>query len=178
MLSRFFLFGVILLTFACTDAQTSGQTDPMVQAQLKTLDELEAKVFPKGIEEGTDTTRAWPYVRAVEAFAEEHPKNEALPVLLMKAAGIANGTEWTNKSIQLWGYVWRRFPDHPRAPEALFYQGFVMDTKFEDYNLAKEYYNRFLNSYPNHELAGEVKGLLQVATLGGELPPVPAPPKN
>lgn len=178
MLFRTCLFALSILTFACSDAQSPDQKNALIETQLEAINKLEANVFPKGIEGGTDTTRGWPFVRAVEAFAEQHPQNEAVPGLLMKAAGIANGTEWSNKSIQLWGYVWRRFPDHPRAPEAMFYQGFVMDTKFADYNMAKTYYKRFLRSYPNHELAEEVKRLLDVALQGGALPPVPEPPKN
>ncbi|MFK8056802.1 MAG: tol-pal system YbgF family protein [Saprospiraceae bacterium] len=178
MLFRTCVFALALLTIACSDAQTPEHAAAEISAELETLKTMESKVFPKGIEGGTDTTRGWPYVRAAQTFAETHPQNEAVPEVLMKAAGIANGTDWTNKSIQLWGYVWRRFPDHPRAPEAMFYQGFVMDTKFADYNLAKEYYNRFLTSYPDHELADEVKGLLKVANLGGKLPPVPSAPQN
>jgi len=178
MLVRFYVFTLCLLTLGCSDAQTPEHSSEEISKQLIELKTLESNVFPKGIEGGTDTTRGWPYVRAVEAFIEKHPKNEAVPGLLMKAAGIANGTNWSNKSIQLWGYLWRRFPDHPRAPEALFYQGFVMDTKFADYNLAAKYYKRFLTSYPTHELADQVEGLLEVAKLGGKLPPVPSAPQN
>ena len=163
---------------ACSGAQTHVATAAEIQAELSTLNSLEAKVFPKGIAEGTDTTRGWPYVRAAEAFAEAYQEHEAVPGVLMKAAGIANGTKWSNKSIQLWGYVWRRYPDHKRAPEALFYQGFVVDTKFKDYTLAKKYYDQFLRSYPNHELAGQVRELLKVAEQGGKLPPVPSAPQN
>ncbi len=178
MLFRFYLIAIALLAFACSGAQTPKASPTDIQAQLDNLDSLEAQVFPKGIAAGTDTTRGWPYVRAVEAFAQAHPENEVLPTVLMKAAGVANGTNWSNKSIQLWGYMWRRFPDHPRAPEALFYQGFVIDTKFQDYPLAQEYYKRFLRSYPNHELAGQVSELLKVAKQGGQLPPVPPGPQN
>jgi len=178
MLDRTILFVIALLMIACSVAQTTDQKDLDAESKLEKLSALEAKVFPKGIEAGTDTTRGWPYVRAAQAFAEEYPKNEASPGILMKAAGIANGTNWTNKSIQLWGYVWRRYPDHKRAPEAMFYQGFVFDTRYRNYDLAIEYYKRFLSSYPNHELVDEVRGLLEIAEAGGKLPPVPATPTN
>jgi len=178
MLDRTILFASALLMFACSVAQNSEQKVGSIEAKLENLSALEANVFPDGIQAGTDTTKGWPYVRAAQAFAEEHPENEASPTLLMKAAGIANGTDWTNKSIQLWGYVWRRYPKHPRAPEAMFYQGFVLDTKFASYEMAVGYYKRFLSSYPEHELVGEVRGLLEVAEAGGKLPPVPSSPQN
>jgi hypothetical protein len=178
MLFRTCLFTLALLTLACSGAQTRKAKSADVQAQLEEVKALEAEVFPEGINAGTDTTRGWPFVRAAESFADAHQKNEASPGLLMKAAGVANGTNWSNKSIQLWGYMWRRYPDHPRAPEALFYQGFVIDTKFKDYPLATRYYKHFLNSYPNHELAVQVRELFKVAEQGGKLPPVPSAPQN
>ena len=76
MLFRTCLFALSLLTFACSDAQSPEQTNEQIQTQLDAITRLEANVFPKGLQEGTDTTRGWPYVRAVEAFTEAHPKNE------------------------------------------------------------------------------------------------------
>jgi hypothetical protein len=181
MLIRLFFLIVASTCFACSDAQSPEQNaveNANPELALQRIDSLERLVFPQGVQAGTDTTRGWPYVRAVQNFAEANVEHPRTPELLMKAAGIANGTNWSNKSIQLWGYVWRRYPDSPRAPEAMFYQGFVMDSKFSDYNLAKQYYKRFLKTFPEHELVPQVEGLLAVIENNGKVPPVPGSAPN
>ena len=151
---------------------------PPADSMLVAIDSLRARVAPGGIAAGVDTATAHALVRLVERFAEAYPKHARAPELLMDAAGLANGTGWGNKSIQLWGYVWREQPEHPRAPEALFYQGFVFDTQYGDRQKGVEYYDRFLAHYPEHELADQASQLRQIALGAAELPPVPAAPGN
>lgn len=170
-------FGVSLLTLstACGNrAQTPAALS--VEEQLARIDSLERAVFPNGPINGTDTARAHPFVRAVERFAEANPQHPRTPELLMDAAGIANGTEWSNKSVQLWGLVWRNAPDFERAPEAMFYQGFVLDTKFGQYDLAANYYERLTRDYPESPFAEQAAGLRRIATGEQALPPVPDGP--
>jgi len=139
---------------------------------------LERAIFPNGLSETVDTALAHQYVRDIERFAEAYKEHARTPHLLMQAAGVANGSSWGNKAIQLWGYVWRRYPEFERAPLALFYQGFVMDTQFGDFSLATQYYDRFLKYFPEHELVDQVRQLRAVAAKGGQLPEVPRPTGN
>lgn len=178
-------FGVslLLLLLACTSptgtAQPAGAAtagDP--EAVAARLDSLERAIFPDGLTETVDTALAHPYVRLVEHFAHTFPDHARAPHYLMQGAGLANGSEWGNKAIELWGYVWRRYPDYERAPLAMFYQGFVMDTRYGDYPLATRYYDRFLEHFPEHELVEQVRQLRAVSARGGTLPPVPTPPGN
>ena len=184
--SRLPLLAVVLTVgvLACTSPEPRAQpaTTPLherpasADGYFKLADSLRGTLFPDGVAAGTDTARAYPFVRVVQAFAERYPEHPSVPGLLMSAAGVANGTGWANKSIQLWGYVWRRTPEHPRAAEALFYQGFVMDTRYGDYPQAVAYYDRLLELYPQSEFAQQARGLREVARAGGKLPPVPTHP--
>ncbi len=175
-------FGVSLfLLCACRqNAQSPAIATAAASAedQLARIDALQQDIFPNGVRNGTDTAKAWPFIRAVEVFAEAYPQNPRSPDLLLDAAGLANGTDWSNKSIQLWGYVWRRTPEHPRAPEAMFYQGFVLDTKYGQYDLAVDYYDRVMATYPESPFAEQAKGLKRLATGEQALPNAPAPSAN
>jgi TolA-binding protein len=82
--------------------------------------------------------------------------------MLFKAADVANGARKYGKAVQLWGAVWRKHPEHPRAPMALFLQGFTFDSKLGKSNMARKYYMEFLKQYPNDSLATQVKQLLMV----------------
>ena len=167
-------FGVSLaLLLACGHA---AQTPPDADAQLAEIGRLREAIFPDGLREGTDSARAYPFVRAVQRFAQAYPEHERAAPLLMDAAGLANGTDWSNKAFQLWGLVWRGHPDYARAPEAMFYQGFVADTKFGDYDLAVAYYDRLIAAYPGSEYARQAGQLRRIASGEQALPPVPDGP--
>lgn len=177
MIVRFAILCFSVSLLACGDAQTPAPAAELTPAQhLARISSLRDGLFDADM--NTDTARAYPYVRAVEAFAYAYPEHDSVPEQLMQASGIANGTNWGNKSIQLWGQVWRKHPDHPRAPEAMFYQAFVMDTKYEDYPLATQYYDLVIKTYPEHPLADQATQLREVTARGGALPPVPKAPGN
>lgn len=182
MLNRILFLALSLSLLACQGQSNANSAvaaaPPSAEIQLRAIDSLQKLVFPDGVAAGTDSIRAWPFVKAVETFAEAYPTHERAPNLLLDAAGLANGTEWSNKAIQLWGYVWRNNPDHPRAPEAMFYQGFVLDTKYGDYEKAVEYYDRLMASYPNHVFAQQAAQLRQIASGDKPLPPVPQAEQN
>ena len=168
-------FGVSLLLLV-TACRNTAQTPAGAEAELAEIDALQSDVFPDGLRKGTDSARAFPFVRAVEAFAKTYPTHERAAPLLMDAAGLANGTAWSNKAFQLWGQVWRKRPDFPRAAEAMFYQGFVADAKFGDYELAVQYYDRLIAAYPDSEYAAQAQQLRRVASGEQALPPVPDGP--
>ena len=166
-------FGVSLLLMSCTKpAQTSGTAEEA----LAHVDALQAAVLPDGPGTHTDTARAFPFVRAVQRFAEAHPDHPRAAPLLMDAAGLANGTGWSNKAFQLWGQVWRKHPQYGRAAEAMFYQGFVADTQWGDMPMATEYYTRLIAAYPDTEYARQAAQLRKVASGETPLPPVPDGP--
>ena len=179
---------LVLATACASDKAEAGQLKllfpapgpppPAAEVMLRQIDSLQALVFPDGLTAGTDSVRAYPFVLAVERFAEAYPQHERAPQLLMDAAGVANGINWSNKSIQLWGSVWRSQPQHLRAPEAMFYQGFVLDTRYGDLTKAVEYYDRLIANYPEHELAKQAAQLRQIALGEQPMPPVPAPAGN
>jgi outer membrane protein assembly factor BamD (BamD/ComL family) len=54
-----------------------------------------------------------------------------------------------------------RFPDDPKAPEALFFLGFVYDNQINDDTKAGTYYNDFLKKYPKHVLAKDVEASIR-----------------
>lgn len=56
------------------------------------------------------------------------------------------------------------YPKHEKAPIALFYQGYVLENSFSNYEQAKMAYELFLLNYPDHELREIVE--LSIQHLG------------
>ena len=173
---RIVCFGVSLLLASCSNTAQNA-SPPSPEEQLAHIDALQASVLPDGPTGApADTADAYPFIRAVQGFAEAHPRHPRAAPLLMDAAGLANGTQWSNKAFQLWGLVWRAHPDYARAPEAMFYQGFVADTQFGADEMATAYYDRLIRTYPDTEYARQAAQLRAITSGEAELPPVPEPP--
>ncbi len=166
-----FSSALLLCLSACEYDRTGQPAHP--EAAFGNVISLQRQIFRNGISAGADTVRAYPFVRAVEGFSENYPDHDSVANLLMRAAGVANATGWSSKSIQLWGQVWRRFPTDRRAPEAMFNQGFVLDNKYKDYRLASRYYDRLIRTYPRHSLSQKARELRQLAGRAVKLPPAP-----
>ncbi|MFQ5448910.1 MAG: tol-pal system YbgF family protein [Saprospiraceae bacterium] len=103
-----------------------------------------------------------------EQFAKEFPRDSLTPVLLFKAADVAKGLGRFGKAVQLWGTVWRQYPQYEKAPMALFLQGFTFDSDLRDAPMATKYYREFLQQFPENPLAEQVKQLIAVVEQNPE----------
>jgi len=79
---------------------------------------------------------------------------------LMQAGKIAKSTGQPGKAIYIWGTVVDYKCQY--SPEALFFQGFTIDSDGRDTAMARTYYEKFLTNYPNHPLSVQVNQLLGV----------------
>lgn len=81
---------------------------------------------------------------------------------IFNAADLYRGVGEYNKALELWYLVYKGYDqEHPKAPHAMFQCGFTYDTILEKKDLAKTLYSMFLQSYPNHTLASDVKNLMK-----------------
>ncbi len=109
-----------------------------------------------------DTALALQYAEQAAAFAKKYPQDSLTPELLFRAADVARGAGEFGKAIQLWGQVWRNYPRHRLAPDALFLQAFTFDNDLEAKDEARTYYQKVIDQYPDHPLALQAGQLLRV----------------
>jgi tetratricopeptide (TPR) repeat protein len=95
-------------------------------------------------------------------YGEQFPKDTVAPVLMFLAADAARGAGEFGKAVQLYGEIWRNHEKYDNAPLALFLQAFTYDSQLNDPEQAKEYYQKFLDKYPSHSLAEDVRRLIDV----------------
>lgn len=151
-----------LFTFFLACQQPTAQTTQDAQDETPTYDgiiELQRQLLA----EGADTLNmelAGRIVNMSEQFAEANPDDTLTAEILFKGGDIARGMRSFGKAIEMWGVVWRSFPESTQGPYALFFQGFTFDNDLQDKDLAKKYYEQFLTNYPEHELADQARLLL------------------
>lgn len=160
----------IFFFVACTNS-TDSQTDSAVAQSNESLKAEIAKLEAELLKTGDATKSqeaASQLVKKSQAYAEDYPDDKETPELLFKAGDVANGMKDFGKAIQLWGMVWRKHPDHPRAPMALFLQGFTFDSQMNKANMARKYYLEFLKQYPENDLTAQVRQLLTVINTSAD----------
>lgn len=163
MKRSFFLLLCVFFVFAA--CQDLGQTK---QDQLwQEISSLEKKLL-ESKDAVKDKDTALQLIEKTQQFAREYPQDTLTPTLLFKAGDVAKGAKEFGKAVLLWGKVWRNYKDHPKAPMALFLQGYTFDAELHDAKMAAKYYNQFLLQYPHHEWAPQARQLLSVVEIKPE----------
>jgi tetratricopeptide (TPR) repeat protein len=110
-----------------------------------------------------DRAKANELIKLYISYADQFQDDTAAGSYLFKAGDIAFRIRQPQQALELFGRV-QRYPANPKAAVALFLQGFINETELNDKAKAKSYYESFLEKYPNHELANDVR--VTIANLG------------
>lgn len=158
----FFLLPIALLA-ACQPEK--GPAQQKLQDEISVLE----KQLLQAEDASEDREAALQLIAKTEAYAKTYPQDTLTPMLLFKAGDVAKGAREYGKAVQLWGQVWRDYSKHPKAPMALFLQGFTFDSDLRDPAMATKYYKKFLTTFPNDTMLGpQVKQLLSVVEVKPE----------
>ena len=131
------------------------------QQLVQEISELR-KQLEKAQDVNKDKEAAEGFIEKCKSYVQQFPEDSLSANLLFQAADVSRGLGNFGPSIQMWGQVWRKYEQYEKAPDALFLQGFVYDSDLKDAVNAKRYYQKFLERYPEHELAAQVQQLLSV----------------
>jgi tetratricopeptide (TPR) repeat protein len=99
-------------------------------------------------------------------YVAQYKEDTLAPVYLFKAADLANGLQQPKESIRLYEQLLSEYPEFKKAPSAVFMIGFIYDTVIQDKQKAKEYYQKFLDKYPQHPLAQSAVASLEQINSG------------
>jgi TolA-binding protein len=149
--SIFIIAGFIAVLAACQSPKEKA---------LKEIDNLEAQdsTFNISMENMAQLKDA--YV----SFADKYPDDEHTPDFLFKAGqrcsalAIENSNPtYHQEAIKLFSRIGEKYPKHHMAEEALFLTGYIYENHLIDTANAKAVYNKFIETYPEAELAEEAR---------------------
>lgn len=101
------------------------------------------------------------FILCSEYFGLIQPNKPSSPEILMRAAETARTIRSFPKALEIYELVYDRYPNHPKAPQALFLRAFTLDNDVKDFENARLLYNQFLEKYPNDEFADDASFLLK-----------------
>jgi TolA-binding protein len=112
-------------------------------------------------QEAFDPTSAQNLIDEYELFVQTYPQDTMAPAYLFKAAELAMVIRSSAKAIELYGNVYRDYPNHPKAGTSLFLMGFVNDDQVKNLAEAQKYYRLFIAEFPEHNLIDDATFSLQ-----------------
>lgn len=111
--------------------------------------------------------KADPMIKLYLDFVAQYQDDTISADFLFKSAELSAKSLQFEQAVDLYGRV-QRFPNYRKTPTALFLQGFILDNDLHKPQIAKTYYEKFINRYPNHPLAKDVRLVLQSLELTPE----------
>lgn len=115
-------------------------------------------------------------LESFEMVVREFPESDLAPQALTHLAGIYQSKKVQtispkvslNKADSLFYVIFSDYPNSDQAPLALFMSGFIQANELGDFQKATKTYTRFLEVYPDHELATSAKEELENMGLSPE----------
>jgi outer membrane protein assembly factor BamD (BamD/ComL family) len=143
-----YLTFALLLIFAACKSPREKALNRIKEAETKMRSDSSMRINPAVANE---------LITGYMAFAEQFPKDSLAPEFLFKAAEVNNGIGKAEEAVVLYKKVYYEYPNYKKATYCLFLEGFTYETRLKDLTSAANVYLEFLNKYPTHPLADDVK---------------------
>lgn len=140
------LIGLAGLTTACSPSKTK------VEQQITSMEE---RMF--SAENGFTTAGADSLIDLYRDFATNYPNDSLSPGYLFKAASMTMTMQDGPGSIALFDKIRESYPDYEKAPLCLFFTGYVQENVMGDIDKAKDTYQRFIDTYPEHDFVDDAQ---------------------
>lgn len=101
------------------------------------------------------------FIGTCEVYGMLMPDDPQTPDLLYEAARTAGYIRSFPKAVDLYEWVYTRYPDYSKSSQALFMMAFTYDNEMKNVDKARGLYEEFLQKYPNDEFTDDAQVLLQ-----------------
>jgi len=101
------------------------------------------------------------FINASTIYAMLLPGRERSADWLFEAAETARTIRAFSKALELYAWISDAFPESEKAAQALFLQGFTLDSDLKRFDEAGAFYTQFLERYPENVFAKDARFLLE-----------------
>ncbi|HSI91487.1 MAG TPA: tetratricopeptide repeat protein, partial [Adhaeribacter sp.] len=139
------------------------------QAAISRIDSVENSIRSSiKKQEDPDVTLAMKAIRNYTYFAADFPRDTLSPGYLFKAAQLYEGVlRDLPKAAQIYGDIYKLYPDYKNRPMMLFHQGNTL-IDMQDTSRASLKLRTFIRDYPKHPFADDAAGLLKLMHMTPE----------
>lgn len=148
-MKQFLIIICTIIYFTSCNRQSTETASENMPVHQK-IDSLEMVLYndPKG---GINQKAAQDLMLTYEKYVDQHPDDSLSAEYLFRNAQVALALKLGSRSVKYLEQFYNHYPQHLKAPHALFMQAFVYETELNNLHQAKIKYQEFINKYPNHE---------------------------
>jgi len=141
-----------LLFYSCNNDSTVNETVKVVTEESieKIIDELK--------ESNTiDKEKVGELIESIDVFSEENPTNKNTPKHLELKAKYLGAMGQNAEALKVYNDIYTNYKQYENRPDALFMMAFLYENNMLNKEKAKEYYQKYLNEFPNEDFAKDAK---------------------
>lgn len=135
--------------------------DSIARSKANYLQHLFDQVTIDPDEIGINKKSALKYVDAAEAYALVSPNGNLTADYLYKAAEIARSLRTMPKAMSIYDWIIEDYQEYEKIPTITFIKGFILEQEYKKPEAAREVYEKFLERYPDHQMAESARFLLK-----------------
>jgi tetratricopeptide (TPR) repeat protein len=137
-----------------------GACNPKQSWKRNAIETAEKKLMEDAKAGKVDTAAVSTLLAEYESYSETSPSDTLGAAYLFKAADFYRYMRKPLKSIGVYEKIYERYPTVGKHPYALFLQGFIFENEVGNPHAAKLLYEKFLEKYPTHPIAKDVRATL------------------
>ena len=122
--------------------------------QEKLYDEITAKETElyKDKPEAIDKDKAIEMVRMYVSYVDSYPEDTLAAEYLFRAAEISENANQPNNAVTYLTRIEENYKDYKNYPVCIFKKAYIYENHLKNLDKAREYYEKFVADYPDHEL--------------------------
>ena len=164
MKSRHIILASLLLMAACSRAPKEASHNELIGK----IDSMENVAKGIDIAAGADTSMASMLIDDYLTFAERFPTDSLTPGYLHHAAQWAESLGRIDDMVAIYDRVIDNYPNYAKLDECYYEKGIALDNAGRKEE-ARKAYNDFLDAYPDHFLANDIRSSLPLLDMSDEL---------
>ena len=149
---------ILLIAFATLLAVACG---PNREERINQIEDFEDSVFESVL--AADPATVDRLAEMYVAFADKYASDSLAPIYLLKAGEVLSNVQHTDRAVELFDRIAKDYPTFEELPICLFLKGNAYEMNAQ-YDEAREAYQEYLDQYPDHLLADQVR--LMMPRLG------------
>jgi len=96
-------------------------------------------------------------IELYDQFISENPESEKTPKYMEMKAKYLTALNKFDEAIEVYGEIYNRYLEYDKRGEALFMQAFIYEVNLNDLQKAEQYYLKYLDEFPDGDLAKDAK---------------------
>ena len=138
--------------------------------QEKLYDEITAKETElyKDKTEAIDKDKAIEMVRMYAEYADKYTTDTLASEYLFRAAEISENANQPNNAITYLTRIEENYKDYRNYPLCIFKKAYIYENYLKNQEKARQYYEKFIADYPDHELAEAANSSLMFLGMSDE----------